>query len=113
MHPMKLIFYMHTVGSVLILALTLLMGKFTLRIMPTAWGIALVTALLVSVVAVLPYQKGVHLIGPQDAAILSTFEPITSLAVGVLVYDEALSLPTLAGCMLILTSVVIVARMKE
>ena len=99
MHPMKLIFYMHTVGSV--------------RIMPTAWGIALVTALLVSVVAVLPYQKGVHLIGPQNAAILSTFEPITSLAVGVLVYDEALSLPTLAGCMLILTSVVIVARMKE
>ena len=97
----------------LILGLTLAMDQFTLRITPAAWGIALVTALLVSVVAVLPYQKGVHLIGAQNAAILSTFEPITSLVVGVLVYHEALSLQTLAGCALILTSVVIVARMKE
>lgn len=112
MHPMKLIFYMHAVGSVLILGLTLTMDQFTLRITPAAWMVALVTALLVSVVAVLPYQEGVHLIGAENAAILSTFEPITSLVVGVLVYHEALSLPTLAGCVLILTSVVIVARMK-
>ena len=104
---------MHAVGSVLILGLTLTMNQFTLRITPAAWMIALVTALLVSVVAVLPYQKGVHLIGAQNAAILSTFEPITSLVVGVLVYHEILTASSLAGCVLILTSVVIVARMKE
>lgn len=112
MDPMKLIFYMHALGSVLILALTLSMGRFTLQIRPYAWILAAVTALLVSVVAVLPYQKGVHLIGPQNAALLSTFEPVTSLVVGVLAYDETVSLSSLAGCVLILSSVIIVARMK-
>lgn len=113
MDSMKLIFYMHGVGSVLILGLTLMTRQFTLQIRPSALLIALIMALLVSVVAVLPYQKGVHLIGSQNAAILSTFEPITSLVVGVLAYHEVMSPSTIAGCILILSSVVIVALMKE
>ena len=36
-----------------------------------------------------------------------------ALVVGVLVYHEILTASSLAGCVLILTSVVIVARMKE
>ena len=51
--------------------------------------------------------------GPQNAAILSTFEPITSLLVGAAVYHETFTAGGMLGCLLILFSVVIVGRMKE
>ena len=64
-------------------------------------------------IGVLGYQVGVKCIGPQNTAILSTFEPITSVILGILVYQESFSLRTLLGCLCILSSVIIVAKMKE
>ena len=55
------------------------------------------------------FQKGTLLIGPQRAAILSTFEPITSLVIGILVFDEQLSLRSAAGVTRILTAVPLIA----
>ena len=112
MENLKLIFYMNTVAAAMIL-MALLTAQFTLRLTPLAWGTAAFFATATSLIGVLGYQIGVKCIGPQNAAILSTFEPITSVIVGVLVYREAFSARTLLGCLCVLSAVVIVAKMKE
>ena len=113
MENLKLIFYMNTVAAAMILVMALLTAQFTLRLTPLAWGTAVFFASATSLIGVLGYQIGVKCIGPQNAAILSTFEPITSVIVGVLVYREAFSARTLLGCLCVLSAVVIVAKMKE
>ena len=113
MENLKLIFYMNTVAASMILVMALLTAQFTLRLTPLAWGTAAFFATATSLIGVLGYQIGVKCIGPQNAAILSTFEPITSVIVGVLVYREAFSARTLLGCLCVLSAVVIVAKMKE
>ena len=59
------------------------------------------------------FQIGVKYTGPESAAILSTFEPITSLVIGILLYNENFSAKAIAGCVLILSASVIVAKIKE
>lgn len=113
MENLKLIFYMNTVAAAMILVMALLTAQFTLRLTPLAWGTAAFFATATSLIGVLGYQIGVKCIGPQNAAILSTFEPITSVIMGVLVYREAFSARTLLGCLCVLSAVVIVAKMKE
>lgn len=106
----KLIFYMHLLAGGLLLVLTLATGTLTLAVTPRAWLGAVTIAFMVSCVGVMLFQRGLHVVGPQKSAILSTFEPLTSLAVGVLLLGEAISLRHLAGCALILTGVVLAAR---
>ena len=113
MENLKLIFYMNTVAAAMILVMALLTAQFTLRLTPLAWGTAVFFATATSLIGVLGYQIGVKCIGPQNAAILSTFEPITSVIVGVLVYREVFSARTLLGCLCVLSAVIIVAKMKE
>ena len=113
MGSLKLIFYMNAVAAAMILAMALLTEQFTVQLTPLAWGTAIFFASATSLIGVLGYQIGVKYIGPQSAAILSTFEPITSVIIGILVYQESFSLRTFFGCLCILSSVVIVAKMKD
>ncbi len=113
MDPTKMIFYMNLFSAIMVGTLAGATGSFTLDISLKGWVLALFLAVVISFLAVRSFQLGVRYIGPQNAAILSTFEPITSLVVGILVYQEALTLAGAAGCVLILSSVVITARMEE
>lgn len=113
MEPTKMIFYMNLFASIMIGCVAMATGNFTLDIEPAGWLIALAMAVCVSFLAVRSFQLGVRLIGPQNAAILSTFEPITSLVVGVCLYKESLTLASIAGCVLILSSVIITAKLDE
>ena len=113
MEPTKMIFYMNLFSAIMVGALAAATGSFTLAISLKGWILALFLAIVISFLAVRSFQIGVRYIGPQNAAILSTFEPITSLIVGILVYHEAFTLAGIAGCVLILSSVVITARMEE
>lgn len=66
-------------------------------------GIALVSTVL----ALTMFLKGIKIIGPSNAAILSTLEPIVSILLGVLILKEQLSTATVIGCVLIIISVII------
>ena len=71
----------------------------------------MVTVLLsmsVAVFGVSLFQVGVSLVGPQTTSILSTFEPITGIIIGILIFNEALSIRTGAGLASILIAVVLV-----
>jgi drug/metabolite transporter (DMT)-like permease len=66
-------------------------------------GIALVSTVL----ALTMFLKGMKIIGPSSASILSTLEPIVSIILGVIILKEQLSFTIVSGCVLILASVII------
>jgi drug/metabolite transporter (DMT)-like permease len=49
----------------------------------------------------------VQLIGPSDTAILSTFEPVTGVIMGIVIFGERLSYSSAAGSFLIIFSVLL------
>ena len=62
-------------------------------------------ALICTVFAILAYSRAVNIIGPSDTAILSTFEPVTGVALGIFVFGERLNYSLAAGSFLIILSV--------
>ena len=60
-----------------------------------------------TVVALALFQKGVFLCGSVKAALLSTFEPLTGVVIGLLVYHEDLTVKIALGIFLILISTVL------
>lgn len=109
MNPFKLTFYMGLVSSFFILGLILVKGDLALDLGVLGWGVSFLMAGLTSLVGVSFFNYGIQTIGSQNASILSSFEPITSLLVGITVFSEPFSLRIGLGCLLILSSVVITA----
>lgn len=95
------------------LLISLAARQFTLALTLDAWGFALVFSLLNSCVATIAFQIGTKYIGPQNASLLSTFEPLTSMLVGCFAYHEALTAASLAGIGCILCSVVLLSFHRQ
>ena len=110
---MKMIFYMNIVGSIMVFLIGKVSGSFVLHMNVNAWIAAFVLSLGAAFIGVGFFQYGVQYVGAQDAAILSTFEPVTSMIVGILVLHESASLSSMAGCILILISVTATAFAKS
>lgn len=91
------------------LVISAVSGRLAFTLTAAAWGFALVFSLLNSCVATIAFQIGTKYIGPQNASLLSTFEPLTSVLVGIFLYHEALTAPSAAGICCILCSVVLLS----
>ena len=81
------------------------------------WIAVIAIAFFSTALAIITFYLGVKEVGPSKAAILSTFEPVVTVALGVLVLKEVLSLVQFVGILLVLTAVVMInlaaARQKE
>ena len=75
----------------------------------SGWCCAFALALTVNVGAVVLFQQGTFLVGGERASILSTFEPITGVLLGVLVFRETVGARTLLGTCLVLLAAVCIA----
>ena len=93
----RLSFYMAIVSMVCTFFLCLATDQFRMPQTPGGWGVAFLFSFAISVVAVVLFQEGTFLIGAQRAAILSTFEPITSIFFGILFLNETLTPRILLG----------------
>lgn len=109
MHPYKLSFWLSGIGTAELLLIALWTGKFTLSVAPAGWGLTVIFALSAGVIASTAFQLGTKYIGAQNASMLSTFEPLTSVIVGVIVYHEVMTGRTIAGITAILLSVIVVS----
>ena len=78
-----------------------------------SWGVMALTANLTAFVGALLYQIGVKYIESESTAMLSTFEPITSVIVGILVYGEPMTLRIFIGCAAIIASTLIISRTES
>ena len=111
--PMKRLFYMHIIGAVIMLAIGVVSGNLNFHMTPLSWGVMALTANLTAFVGALLYQIGVKYIGAESTAMLSPFEPITSVIVGILVYGEPMTLRIFIGCAAIIASTLIIAKTES
>lgn len=103
--PFKMNLYLSLFSAAVALCFSLATGSFVLLTTPSGWLMALVFSLMVSVCATILFQKGIALIGAQKSAVLSTFEPITSVVLGFFLFGEDIGIRTAAGVVFILASV--------
>lgn len=73
------------------------------------WLLCLLFALICNVGAVVLFQSGTRLIGGERASILSAFEPITGVIIGIAFLDEQGGWSTIIGTALVVTSCVLIA----
>jgi drug/metabolite transporter (DMT)-like permease len=74
------------------------------------WGSVLAIALVSTVIAINTFFAGLKQVGPTNASVLSTFEPITTVVLASLFLGETVGPMRLAGGGLILVAVVLLAR---
>lgn len=100
-------FYLSLIGSIELLLISVATNTLTFNLTGTAWLLSIFFAIATSGLATILFQNGTMLIGPQKSSLLSTFEPLTSVIVGMLVFHETLGISSIIGIFLILTSVVL------
>lgn len=73
----------------------------------TAWAAEVVLALLTTVIALVLFQRGVCLCGEIKASLLSSFEPLTGILVGIIIFHESISAKELIGITAILFAAIL------
>ena len=106
MKPFKTNFYMSLVSAVMVFVLSLATGTFVLFHSIRGWAAAFGFSFMLIVVACVLFQLGIAMTGAQKTAILSTFEPLTSIVLGVVCFGEAVGIKTGIGVAFILASVI-------
>jgi drug/metabolite transporter (DMT)-like permease len=74
------------------------------------WLTVAATVLIATVIAVVMFLAGLKRIGPTDASLLSTLEPVVTVALAAWLFDETLQPLTLLGGALILIAVIVLTR---
>ena len=105
MKPFKTNFYLSLISAILAFLFAIVTDSFVLLTTPGAWAMAAGFSFTISVVACILFQLGIALIGAQKSAVLSTFEPITSVILGVILFQEKVGLKTVLGVLFILAAV--------
>lgn len=80
---------------------------------PTGWLAMLGLTILSTIVAILAFMAGMQRVGPTNAALLSTLEPVVTVGLAYLLLGESLTVSKVAGGGLILTAVLMLARRAE
>lgn len=103
-----LTFYLCIIASIFLLLVGVPFKMIEFKMNIYGFGFSILIAFLTSIVAVIAFQKGIKIIGAPTASILSTFEPVVSIILGIILLNEVLTFKSLLGCILILSSVVII-----
>ncbi len=102
-------FYVALICSVAMLCVCVITNQLSLPGSLLGWRLSVLFAICINVGAVVLFQKGTFLIGGGRASILSTFEPITSVVTGILIFDEEVGIFTVIGTVLVIAASVIIA----
>lgn len=74
------------------------------------WGGVLAIALISTVIAIIAFFAGLKRVGPTNASMLSTFEPVTTVVLAAIVFGEEIGLMRVVGGVLILMAVILLAK---
>ena len=112
--PFQLTFRMNLVGACLMAALNAGMDTWAFeRMTAMGWVYTLLLSWGTAVLATVLFQVGVRLCGSQHAALFSTLEPASSILMGVLFLQEALTPAAAAGVVLILLAMVLLSMSQR
>ena len=107
LHALALAFWISLLSALEIGLIALLSGKLVFRLDAAGWAAEAVLALFATVFALVLFQKGVFLCGEVKASLLSTFEPLTGIVIGVVVFHEVLTVKEGIGMLSILAATVL------
>ncbi len=105
---LKLTFYMMLFGIPLYILRICLGGTFTMPAHWYLWGNLVALALFPTAISFICTTKAVQYIGATPTSILGAIEPFTAIFIGVLVFDEKLTLRICIGLLMIILSVTMV-----
>ena len=110
MDYIKLTFYLMLIMSITTLIFGLLSGGISFTLTGRAWSYAAIISLIVTLGAMPLFQIGVRFEGASTAGIMSTFEPITSVAMGAAFLGEIIGISQIIGVIIIMTGLVLAER---
>lgn len=97
----------------LLYSVTLGSGLPPLFTQASSWGWGFMLGLVPTVLSLIFMVKAVKIIGSTPTAILGALEPVTAVAIGVLVFGEILTGRLVAGIVLILGSVLLIVVKRK
>ena len=100
-------FWLSLMASAEIAAVAAWKSALTFALDNTAWGAILALAVFATALALALFQEGLSRCGAMRASLLSTFEPLTGVGIGWLVFSEALTPKTAAGILCVLLASVL------
>lgn len=109
MNPFLLSLFCCGSSIIVLLPVSLLSGEFIPPRSLNGYIILFINAILVSVFALLMFKQATKYIGGERSSVMSTFEPVTSIVIGVLLFHERLTVSILIGMLVILLSVVVLS----
>lgn len=107
LHPLTLAFWMALFSAAEIGAAALAAGQLVFSLDAIGWAAELAMALFTTVFALVLFQRGLFLCGEVRASLLSTFEPLTGVVIGVIAFHEALTRNEICGIAGILAAVIL------
>lgn len=110
MNVLKLSFYLALFTTIEIFTINLYMQEVVFKMDALSYGLLLVLALSSSFLATVLLQKGVLLLGSTRASFICLLEPVTSIIVGILWLNEALTFNKGLGSLAIIISLIIFLR---
>ncbi len=107
---MVLTFYVMLIMSAATFIFGLATGSLSFDFSPLSWSVSVVISLMVTLGAMPLFQAGIRYEGASAAGILSTVEPVTSVALGALFLGERVETGQLMGAGMILFGVILAER---
>jgi len=115
MSSLKLTYYVLLVCMLSLLTYSLISSDLHLMLPPSlrAWFFACWLGLVPTVLSLVLMTIAVHEVGATPTAIMGALEPLTAVAIGVMVFDESLTFQLVVGIVLILSSVLLIVLGKR
>ena len=105
-----MLFYLSIIGAVMLGLMAVFTGQLSFDFGLKGWIACTIIAVFNTCVGAYGFQIGVKYIGAQNTTMLSTLEPVTSIIVGMIAYNEGFTVKTLVGTICIIISTLIVAK---
>ena len=106
-------FYISLFNTLVLLIICAFTGDLSFNITYQGFLSILILAIISSLFGMVAFQTGLKIVRATTASILSTFEPLTSLSVGVLLLAEVLHWNHILGSLLIIISVIAVSFFEK
>ena len=115
MSSLKLTFYVLLICMSVLLAYSFTSPELHLKLPPSlrAWFFACWLGLVPTILSLVLMTIAVHEVGATPTAIMGALEPLTAVAIGVLVFGEALTFQLVIGIVLILSAVLLIVLGKN
>jgi drug/metabolite transporter (DMT)-like permease len=109
--PLAVTTYAALVGTAMLVAIAFMRGELVVpNASPAGWASLAYMGILGTAVAFVWFLEGVKTLGPARAAIFVNLVPVAAITLGVLLLGERITLPMIAGAMLVIAGVWIINR---